>query len=207
MRATLLAAKENGVATGAHPAYPDRDGFGRRARFLAGAALRDALVVQMRALTAIAKEVGVTISHVKPHGALYNDAAIDADLAARVAAAVQVLPGPPALVGPPGSALETAAADHGLAFIAEAFADRAYGADGHLVPRSRPGAVHEDNATIAAQAIDLALRGQVQSISGTTLSVPAQTLCVHGDTPDADRAAAAIRAALESNGIEIRAVV
>ncbi|MDX1500464.1 MAG: 5-oxoprolinase subunit PxpA [Woeseiaceae bacterium] len=205
MARTLAAAVANGVTIGAHPGYPDREGRGRRARFMHGAALRDSLVAQLEALAAVAADADVAIAHVKPHGALYNDSADDPELAATLVEALRALPGPPALVGLPASAHADAARDAGLEFVAEAFVDRAYLPSGRLVPRAEPGAVHGDTDVVTAQAVSLATRGRVQTPGGQTIAIAADTLCLHGDTPGADRLAAAVRAALEACGVKIRA--
>ncbi|MBT8110447.1 MAG: 5-oxoprolinase subunit PxpA [Gammaproteobacteria bacterium] len=204
MRATVAAAIENGVAIGAHPSYPDRDGFGRRSDFLAGPGLLATLVAQIQSLSAIVAEYGASLHHVKPHGALYNDACADAELADVVAAAVVEASDGVFLVGLPNSELQRAARRRGLPFLAEAFIDRAYLADGSLVPRSEPGAVHQALASIEAQAISLARDHAVTSSDGQPVSLKVDTLCVHGDTPGAAQAARAVRDALEQQGIEIR---
>ena len=203
--ATIREALANGVSIGAHPAYPDREGFGRRSRFLTGDALRDALRSQLRDFGREAARLDATVTHVKPHGSLYTDAVVDADLANIIAAAVAGMPGKPALVGQPQTELETAAHAHGLRFVAEAFVDRAYRPDGQLVPRSQPGAVHGDISKIQRQAVSLAREGRVQCPDGSTVAVRADTLCIHGDTPGAAAAARAVRKALEKEGVEIRA--
>jgi UPF0271 protein len=203
--ATIREALANGVSIGAHPAYPDREGFGRRSRFLAGDPLRDALRSQLRDFSREAARLGARISHVKPHGTLYTDAVVDAELADIIAGVVAGLEGRPALVGQPGTELEAAAHGHELRFVAEAFVDRAYRPDGQLVPRSEPGAVHGDIAQIQRQAVSLAREGRVQCPDGSTVVVRADTLCIHGDTPGAAAAARAVREALQDEGVEIRA--
>ena len=203
MRATVAAAIEYGVAIGAHPSYPDREGFGRRSDFLAGADLLATLVEQIHSLSAVVAEQGAALHHVKPHGALYNDACADAELADVVASAVVEACDSVFLVGLPNSELQRAASRRGLPFLAEAFIDRAYLADGRLVPRSEPGAVHQSLASMEAQAISLARDHSVTSIDGRLVSIAADTLCVHGDTPGAAAAARAVRHALEQQGIEI----
>ena len=206
MRATVRAALANGVATGAHPSYPDPEGNGRRSQFMRGQQLLESLAAQLKDLSRIAAELGADIVHVKAHGALYNDAADDQELADCIATAAARLPGPPALVGQADSELEAAAQRHGLRFIAEAFVDRAYQDSGRLVPRSEDGAVHTEPDAMAQQAVELATAGRVRTITGRSIAVRADTLCVHGDTPGADHAAAAVRAALEQAGVAIHAV-
>jgi len=206
MQATIRDALANGVTIGAHPSYPDREGFGRRTGFMAGQDLYDSLQQQLKTFAAVAGELGASVRHVKPHGALYTDAVVDADLAAIIARAVASMPGEPLLVGQPGTELETAAAAHELEFVAEAFVDRAYQADGRLVPRSKEGAVHADLESIARQAVTLAVENRVRGYDGTDVEVRADTLCIHGDTPGAADAARAVRKALEDQGVEIHAV-
>lgn len=192
MQATTVTALANGVAIGAHPGYPDREGFGRRSGFLCGDELRTSLIEQIAALNAIAANNGATLTHVKPHGALYNDAVNDRQLADLIVGAVQAaLPGA-AFVGLPGSELQNAAYAGSLQFVAEGFADRAYQANGQLVPRSAPGAVHAQLEQILAQAISLV--GKVD------------TLCVHGDTPGAAGIAKQVRKELEKQGVTIHAI-
>lgn len=204
MLETVRTALEKGVAIGAHPSYPDRKGFGRRGRFQSGIDLRDSLLSQIRALQEVAAGQGAKIRHVKPHGALYNDAATDAGLAEIIAKAVVVAAGNARLVGPPGSELQRAAEHHSLGFLSEAFIDRAYLADGRLVPRAEPGAVHDSLEKILQQAVSLAAQQSVVSIEGKRIAICADTLCVHGDTPGAAEAARAVRRELQKQGIEIR---
>lgn len=205
IEATIQEAVARGVNVGAHPAYPDREGFGRRSRFMSGAPLRDALRAQLEDFGRIAAELDAPVKHVKPHGTLYTDAVVDAALADTIAGVVAEMPGKPVLVGQPGTELEAAANAHGLGFVAEAFVDRAYRRDGQLVPRSEPGAVHDDIGRIQRQAVALARDGEVQCLDGSTIRVRADTLCIHGDTPGAAEAARAVREALEKEGVEIRA--
>lgn len=192
MRVTIASAIANGVAIGAHPSYPDRDGFGRRGGYLAGDELRTSLIRQIRALIAVAAKLGATPAHVKPHGALYNDAVNNRELADVIANAVfETMPGA-ALVGLPNSELQNAAEHGALKFVAEGFVDRAYRGDGQLVPRSVPGAVHDSLELVLPQAVSLV--GKVD------------TLCIHGDTPGAADVAKAVREELEKLGVTIRAV-
>lgn len=206
MRAAVKDAIKNDVVIGAHPSYPDKEGFGRRAHFLEGNALLRSLVAQIENLQKIATSAGAAIAHVKPHGALYNDAAENDDLAIVVASATAKAAPGAMLVGPPKSALQTAAAGAGLDYAAEAFVDRAYLDDRRLVPRSETGAVHEKIAVMAAQAVSLATGNTVTTTSDKTIEIAAQTLCIHGDTPGAVDAASAVREALENAGVEIRAI-
>lgn len=205
MAETVRIALEHGVAIGAHPSYPDREGFGRTSGVLSGDALYESLTGQVTALVDIAAELGAGLTHLKPHGALYNDAADDAELADICARVAFETPGDVSLVGLPGSELHAAAANNGIAFIGEAFIDRAYTADGRLVPRAEAGAVHKNIDVVTAQALSLACNRCVHAVSGERVAIAADTLCIHGDTPGADAAARAVRAALEAHGINVRA--
>lgn len=205
MQLTVDAAIRNEVAIGAHPSYPDLEGFGRRSRFLAGDALYESLTEQVAALADVAAQRGARLSHVKPHGALYNDAVQDRGLADVIARVTAEAPGAPSLVGMANTELQFAADRHGLDFVAEAFVDRAYEADGTLVSRSEPGAVHSDLSVATTQAVGLAENGRVTARNGEVINVRADTLCIHGDTPSAAEAARAVRDVLESHGVEIRA--
>lgn len=205
MRAALRLAKHHGVAAGAHPSYPDREGFGRRAIEISEADLEASLINQVCVLRDLAREEGVELYHLKPHGALYNRAAVDPALAAMVAGIVaETLPGA-ALVGPPGSELQSVAEEEGLAFIGEAFADRAYQPSGQLVPRTKAGAVLQKDGERVDQALSVALNAAVQTIDGQVIALLAQTICLHGDSPGAAASAKLIRAALETAGVAIRA--
>jgi len=205
MARTVQLAVANGVAVGAHPGYPDKDGFGRESGFLRGEALYESLTEQVTVLADIAAQIGARVAHVKPHGALYNDAVHDSDLADIVARVAAETPGEPAFVGMAGTELERAATDHGLKFIAEAFVDRAYEPDGTLVSRKEPGAVHEDLNVATTQAVRLAAEGKTTSRDGEEVAVRAESLCIHGDSPGAAQMARAVRDVLESHGVVIRA--
>jgi UPF0271 protein len=205
MAQTVRSAIANGVAIGAHPGYPDPDGFGRQSGFMTGDALYESLTDQVTALADTAAQMGARITHVKPHGALYNDAVRDRNLADIIARVTAETPGEPAFVGMANTELELAADRHGLRFIAEAFVDRAYEPDGTLVSRKEPGAVHEDMAVATTQAVRLAEDGRVTARNGDQVDVRADTLCIHGDTPGAAEKARAVRDVLETHGVEIRA--
>ena len=204
MRATAQVAIKNGVAIGAHPSYPDKQGFGRRSRFQAGVELLNSLVAQIGALQDVVAGQGAAMRHIKPHGALYNDAANDTELAEIVVQAALDAGANLSIVGPPDSALQRAAESHDLRFLGEAFIDRAYLADGSLVPRTESGAVYDSLEPIVTQALSLAAKQSVTSIDGKRIAIRADTLCVHGDTPSAADAARAVCQALQEQGIEIR---
>jgi UPF0271 protein len=203
MRETVAMAAPQGVAIGAHPSYPDLQGFGRRAMAMAPDQLEAAVLYQLGALSGFTEAVGTQLSHVKPHGALYNTAARDPQVAAAVARAVAAFDKSLIVVSLPESALCRAASDVGLRVAAEGFADRAYRQDGALVPRREPGAVIHDPHHAAARAIRMVKEGVVEAITGEIVPIKIDTLCVHGDTPEAPAIAAALRAALEESGIEI----
>jgi UPF0271 protein len=205
MARTVRSAIANNVAIGAHPGYPDREGFGRQSGYMKGDKLYESLTRQVTALADIAAQMGARLAHVKPHGALYNDAVRDRKLADVIARVTAEAMGELAFVGMANSELESAAKRHGLKFIAEAFVDRAYEPDGTLVSRNEPGAVHEDLAVAATQATRLAEDGRVTARNGDEVNVRADTLCIHGDTPGAAEKARAVRDVLASNGVEIRA--
>jgi UPF0271 protein len=205
MQVTARLAIARGVAIGAHPGYPDVAGFGRRKAFLAGRELQKSIINQIDTLATIVRRAGGALRHVKPHGALYDDARRDESVAALIVSATQSAAPGAALVGPPQSALQRLAGEAGIGFIAEAFVDRAYRPDGTLVPRSEPGAVHANINAITAQAVSLACDGQVTAQDGAVISIVAETLCLHGDTPDAGNAARAVRDVLRATGVNIRA--
>jgi UPF0271 protein len=192
MTATVAAAISNNVAIGAHPSYPDPEGFGRRSGYLTGEDLFESLIEQINALKEIAAQQGATLTHVKPHGALYNDAVNNRDLSDLVIDAIARTVPSTSFVGLPKSEMQAAAGASNIRFVAEGFIDRAYQTNGQLVPRSEPGAVHDSLELVIPQAV--ALVGSVD------------TLCIHGDTPGAAATAAAVRAELEQKGIEIRAL-
>jgi UPF0271 protein len=204
MRATLGAASRHGVACGAHPGYPDRPSFGRRELPMTLAELSSSLLEQIDALLRAARAEGVSLGHVKPHGALYHVCHRRRDTARAVAEAIARRHPRLAIVGMPGSILLAEAERAGLRTVAEGFADRLYLEDGSLAPRGSAGAVHASPERAAAQALSLAREQSVETASGVVLPVPAKTICLHGDSPGAVEIAKAVRARLESAGIEIR---
>lgn len=203
MRATLRRAREDGVTVGAHPSYRDRANFGRVPIEIAPDALRHDLEEQLTAISDAAIAEGVRLAYLKPHGALYTRIAVDPGQAAVVARAAADAELP--LLGPPGSAIESAAADAGVRFVTEAFADRGYLRDGTLAPRSREGALLHDPELVATRAVRMATRGRIVALDGTELRVRAESLCLHGDTPGAVDLARAVREALAEAGVEVRA--
>jgi 5-oxoprolinase (ATP-hydrolysing) subunit A len=206
IRETVRRAADVGLRIGAHPGYPDLQGFGRRAMGLTAGEVEDVVLYQVAALMGVARAEGVRVAHVKPHGALYNQAAREPVLAAAIARAVRQLDATLVIVGLAGSALLDAARQIGLHVEAEAFADRAYLPDGSLVPRSREGSLIHDLAAVGARAVRIARDGCVTSLDGRSeVAVRADTLCIHGDTPGAAALAATVREALEAAGVRVAA--
>ncbi len=202
MRAAAAACRERGVALGAHVAYRDRHGFGRRALDVPAGRLAEDVLEQWAALAAEAAAVGAPVTYVKAHGALYHRLATDPEAADAFVAALAPHVG--LVVGPPAGALHLPARAAGLRVVAEGFPDRAYEDDGGLTPRDRPGAVVADGAEVARRARSLVLRGGVPSVHGRWTDVVVDTLCIHGDAPGAPGAARAVRLALEEAGVEVR---
>ena len=205
--ATLKAAQARGVAVGAHVAYPDLIGFGRRAMDVASSDLVADVIYQIGALQGLAQAAGTSIGYVKPHGALYNTIAHDSAQARDVIAAIRAVDANLALVALAGSPLVRWAQDAGLRVVAEAFADRAYTPQGTLVSRREPGAVLHDSALVASRMLRLVRDGVVEAVDGSLARVQAQSICVHGDSPGAVAMARAVRAALEADGIAVRPFV
>ena len=206
MRRTVRAAYRAGVSIGAHPSFPDREGFGRREMPLTPVEITEVVLAQLRALHAIATDEGATLRHVKPHGALYNMSVRRADIAEAIGTAVVAFDRQLRLVGLPGSELLAAGARLGLTVAAEGFADRSYESDGSLTPRHVAGAVLSNAADAAARAVGMVRNGIVVARDGTSITLKIDTICIHGDTPGAPELAAAVRAGLEESGIEVTAL-
>jgi UPF0271 protein len=202
IRATCEAAAAAGVVIGAHPAYRDLAGFGRRFMDVAPKELIDDVIYQIGALEALARSAGTEVRYVKPHGALYNTIVHHETQAKAVAKAVaEVAPGLPLLVLP-NSEIQRAAEAAGLRTVTEAFADRAYTPEGTLVSRREPGSVLHDLDGIVEHVLRI-LDGKVQAIDGSIVRIAADSICVHGDTPGAVAMAARIRAAVAEAGVGI----
>ena len=206
MRATVILARGHGVAVGAHPGFPDPEGFGRRELQFSPADVEDFVAYQVGALAAIAAAEGVRLQHVKPHGALFNMAVRDAALADAIARAAATIDRGLILFGLPGSEIVAAGARAGLRTAGEGFADRAYQADATLVPRHQEGSVIRDPEAVVPRVMRLVQEHVVDAIDGTRVSLTVDTSCVHGDTPGAARLAERIRAALSAAGVEVKAV-
>jgi len=206
MRHTVRMAVDAGVSIGAHPGFPDLAGFGRREMSIEPRDIVDLVLYQIGAMSAIAKAEGAALRHVKPHGALYNMSVRREDIAEAIARATASFDAALVLVGLPGSALLSAGSRAGLRTAAEAFADRSYESDGSLTPRQVAGAVLSTPAQVAERVVRMVRDGEVAARDGSTLSLRADTICVHGDTPAAAQLAAAVRMALEAAGIELQAL-
>jgi 5-oxoprolinase (ATP-hydrolysing) subunit A len=203
MRETVTLARAHGVAVGAHPGFPDLVGFGRRDIRATPREVEDFVTYQIGALMAVASAQGVRLQHVKAHGALYNLAARDAALATAIARATAAVDSMLILFGLPGSELIAAGRRAGLPTAREGFADRAYRPDGTLVPRHEPGAVIHDPATVVGRAISMARDGMVRAADDSPIALDVDTICVHGDTPDAATLAWRIRQALTDAGVGV----
>jgi UPF0271 protein len=203
MRATIALAREKGVAVGAHPGFQDLVGFGRREMKASPAEVEDLVLYQVSALAGIAAAQGVTLQHVKAHGALYNMACRDRALADAIAKAVASFDRSLILFGLPNSELLRAGSAAGLKVAAEVFADRAYDPDGSLTSRAKPGSVIHDTPTVVQRAIRMVKDKQVVAVDGSTIALQADTICLHGDTPGAAEHARAVRSGLESAGIQV----
>lgn len=205
MRVALRAAKARGVAVGAHPGFADPEHFGRRKLLLSAVELDTQVRSQVVNFCNLAVEEGVEVRYVKLHGALANMAAEEPAIAAVAFAAVTGVVRDLAILAIDNSAQVEVATALGFPVIREAYADRAYLPNGLLVPRSEPGAVLHDTGAIAERAVRLALRSEIVAIDGTVIQTEAQSLCIHGDTPEAVEMARRVRAALEAEGIVVRA--
>ncbi len=204
MRRTLHAARKAGVSVGAHPSFPDLQGFGRRPMHLAADELQAMILYQLAALAGMARVEGLPMTHVKPHGALSNMAAEDTTLAARVAKAVRSFDASLILLAPAGSKLAEAGLREGLAVAGEIFADRTYTDGGQLVPRNQPGAVLTRTAECVAHVLRMLDAEGIVSVSGKRLQVPFHSICVHGDNAHAVEVAAAVREALREGGCALK---
>ncbi len=205
MLKTVRLAKKYGVAIGAHPSFPDLVGFGRRMMAATKEEIFADVVYQIGALWAICKSEGVKLQHVKVHGALYNAAEKDMGIATAIAEAIKAVDPNLYMVCLGKSVMVEAAKAVGVKFVEEAFADRAYTAQGNLVSRKQAGAVIHDLNIIADRVLTMVKDKQVTSIDGAVVPISAQTVCVHGDTPGAVAMIKAIRTALEEKGVTLKA--
>jgi UPF0271 protein len=203
MRAAISTGQAHGVAVGAHPSLFDRENFGRKELPITPDEVFDAVTYQLGIFQAIADAAGVRPNHIKPHGALYNMAARDKELADAVARATKAVDSSLILFAPGHSALAHAGESHGLQIAREVFADRNYLSDGSLVPRTRPDALLHDPEEAAARVLRMLSEGKVRSVDDVDVDLRSETICVHGDTPGAVEFARALRAAMEKEGVEI----
>lgn len=201
MRQTVRLAKAHGVSIGAHPGFRDLAGFGRRNMACTPDELYTDVLYQIGALAAVCRAEGVSMHHVKAHGALYNMAAVNAEISRAIAAAVADFDRNLVLFALPGSEVAKAGEAAGLQVACEVFGDRAYNEDGSLVSRKLPGAVLSDDAAAETQVLSMVLDGRVRAISGKQVPVIADTVCVHGDNPHAVAFITRIRAALTGRGV------
>ena len=205
MRATIEQALRHGVAVGAHPGYEDRENFGRMTLGLTAEQICDSVYRQVIALAAVAEKCGARIGHVKAHGALYNDAAKNAEIAHAVAEGVRRWRQDVVLVGLAGSVMLQEFNAAGFRVAAEAFADRRYERNGSLRPRKFRDALMDKPEDAAVQAVRIAVGRGALTREGTVVPIEADTLCIHGDTPGAAGIAEVVRKALDGAGVEVRA--
>ena len=206
MRRTVRLARDHGVAVGAHPGFPDLVGFGRREMRISPQEVEDLVLYQIGALAAVAKSEGLRLAHVKPHGALYNMAAQDRPLAQAIAQAVKDFDPRLVLFGLSGSELVRAGEQAGLKTASEVFADRTYQPDGSLTPRTQADAMIHDGEASIVQVKRMIEEGKVKSLGGPDVVVRADTLCIHGDEPNAVDFAKRIRQALDADGVRVAAI-
>jgi len=203
MDRTVRLAARHGVGIGAHPGFPDLLGFGRRRMHLAPDEIENYVLYQVGALAAFARSVGAELAHVKPHGALYNMAAKDIEMARAIVRGVARVDPNLIVVGLAGAALVEAAREAGMRVASEGFADRAYNSDGTLRSRRLPGAVIEEPELAAERAVRIVRDGTVVAYTGEEIPLHVDTLCVHGDTPTAVEIVRTMRRKLEEAGIEV----
>jgi UPF0271 protein len=207
MRLTMEQALRHGVAIGAHPGYADRENFGRLELNLSVVRVAESVFEQVRALSAVAESCGAQVEHVKPHGALYNQAVRDRELAAAIAAGVARWRRDVLMVGLAGSPMLDVFREAGFHVAAEAFADRRYEPDGTLRSRKFEDALIRDPREAARQALGMVERGFVTASDGSEVALQAQTICIHGDTPGAPAIAAEVRRALRAAGVTLGGLV
>ncbi len=204
MEQTVALCKKYGVRAGAHPGFPDLAGFGRRNMSLTPGEVKTCVMYQIGALNAFCRGAGIRLCHVKPHGALYNMAAKDYKLAKAICQAIKEVDGSLVLLALSNSEMLRAAKDTGVSAASEVFADRAYERDGSLVPRSRRGAVIENEELALKRVIRMAKEGVVEAIDGSTVSIDADSVCVHGDGGKALKFVKRLRKGFLEAGIEVK---
>ena len=206
IRNTITTAIQKNVAIGAHPGYPDLLGFGRRNMSIPPKEVYDLILYQVAALKGICESLGTRLHHVKPHGALYNQAAKSRELSGAIAKAVKDIDSSLIFYGGAGTCLITEAAKLDLATASEVFADRTYQSDGSLTPRQHPNAMISDTEVAIEQAMRMVRSHEVIALDGHTIPVKAETICIHGDGPNALEFASALRTAFETNGIKVKSL-
>jgi UPF0271 protein len=206
MMQTVKLAKKHDVAVGAHPGYPDLSGFGRREMQLTTEEIRNYMIYQISALQGFAKAVGVSLQHVKPHGALYSTAVRDEDVSKAITEAVKTLNPKLIIFATPESALAKVAVKAGLRVAHEVFADRAYNSDGSLVSRKQPNAIIKEPKHVVGRAVKMVKEGIVEAADGETVNLAeVHTICVHGDTPTAVELVKTLKKGLIKAGIVVKA--
>lgn len=203
MRRTVRLAKQRGVSIGAHPSYPDIQGFGRRAMALSAAELESQIAAQVGALAGIAALESEHLTHVKPHGALNNLACVDRNVADTICRAMCAINRSLILLAPAASQLVAAGRAAGLTVVEEIFADRAYMPDGQLVPRARPDAMIHGPEACLAHVLAMLDAGAVIAVDGTRIATPIGSICVHGDNPEAVAVAQHLREQLNARGYRV----
>jgi len=206
LRATIRIAIAGGVAVGAHPGFPDLVGFGRREINATPKEVEDLVLYQVSAVAGVARAEGVSLQHVKPHGALFNMAVRNRELADAIARGIAAFDANLILFGLPGSEILAAGRAAGLRVAAEVFADRAYEPDGSLASRRKPGSVIHDPDAVVARAVRMVKDRSVVAIDGSIVRLDADTICVHGDTPGSDVLATKIRSGFEAAGVTVKAI-
>ncbi len=201
---TIRLALHHAVAIGAHPGYPDREGFGRRSLQMTTEEIYAMVLYQVSALKSMTEALGGTLHHVKPHGALYNDAAQNPAIALAITRAVKDIDSGLLFFGLASSEMITAARHTGLQPVSEIFADRSYNDDGSLVHRSKPGAVLSDMNAVSDRIVSMVKTGKVITVTGKTIPIAAETICIHGDNPHAPEFASTINERLKKEGITIQ---
>lgn len=205
MAKTVALCRQHGVQVGAHPGYPDLQGFGRRNMQVSPEDAKYDVMYQVGALKAFCDSEGISLHHVKPHGALYNMAGKDYKLALAICQGIQAIDPGLKIMGLYGSCMIQAAKDISLPYINEVFADRGYQADGSLVPRTQPGAMIEDEETAIRRVIRMVKEGKVTAVTGEDIAIEADSICVHGDGPKALEFVARIRKELGEAGVVLEA--
>jgi UPF0271 protein len=206
IRKTIETALQKGVAVGAHPSFPDLQGFGRRAMSLSANEIYDIVLYQIAAVKGICEALGGELHHVKPHGALYNQAAKDPDIAGAIAKAVKAIDENLIFYGLSGSFLISEAEKLGLKTASEVFADRTYQTDGSLTPRSEPNALVTNTENSVRQVLQMISEQRVTAVSGEEIPIRAETVCIHGDGAHALEFAMKIKGELIENGVEIKSI-